>query len=129
MRWYPEWMEQLNERTGNIQKQGIEDVKAEVGRMREELEAQLGRTDAAVSAFKVSAKELDTGLEMFNQRTEITLNNADKAAQTQLQALQTFLKEENRENRDSTERIMKIYADLSEQDTRLLSALEPKGGK
>ena len=82
-----------------------------------------------MSAFKVSAKELEKGLEMFNQRTEITLNNADKAAQTQLQALQTFLKEENRENRDSTERIMKIYADLSEQDTRLLSALEPKGGK
>ena len=124
-----EQLEQLNERTGNIQEQGIEDVKAEVGRMREELEAQLGRTDAAVSAFKVSAKELEKGLEMFNQRTEITLNNADKAAQTQLQALQTFLKEENRENRDSTERIMKIYADLSEQDTRLLSALEPKGGK
>lgn len=124
-----EQLEQLNERAGNIQEQGIEDVKAEVGRMREELEAQLGRTDAAVSAFKASAKELEKGLEMFNQRTETTLNNADKAAQTQLQALQTFLKEENRENRDSTERIMKTYADLSEQDTRLLSALEPKGGK
>lgn len=124
-----EQLEQLNARTGNIQEQGLEEVKAEVGSMREKLEAQLDRTDAAVSAFRTSAEELGKGLELFHQKTEAALNSADKAAQTQLQALQTFLKEENRENRDSTERIMQTYAYLSEQDTRLLSALEPKGGK
>ena len=124
-----ELLEKLADLAEKLAGPGMEEMKEAVSSLREELSAQLGRMDAAADVFKTSTKELDDGLKEFNRKSETTLNNAEKAAQAQLQALQKFLEEENEKNRSSSEHIMQTYASLAEQDTKLLSSLGLEGNK
>ena len=122
-------MEELEKLLEDVVGTGLKEMETQVDGLRRDQVEQLRQTAAAVETFRAAASALGDDLESFHAKTETTLDDANKAAQAQLQALQTFLKKENESNRSSTEHIMQTYAALTEQDLRLLSSLGIKDGK
>ena len=122
-------MEELEKLLEDVVGTGLKEMETQVDGLRRDQVEQLRQTAAAVETFRAAASALGDDLESFHAKPETTLDDANKAAQAQLQALQTFLKKENESNRSSTEHIMQTYAALTEQDLRLLSSLGIKDGK
>lgn len=113
----------------DVAKAGLEDVQKEVGNLNTDITSQFQKLSDAMETFRETSEALSIKLENFHKNAEATLGGANAAAQKQLDELEAFLKEENEKNQSSTERIMKIYASLTEQDAKLLQSLGIKGSK
>ena len=129
---FDELGEKIEEQAGDVKaaaETGLENARGEIISLRGDLNDLKKAADNTMNAFKTSSDELGQKLEMFPAKAEESMKRVTDEVQDQLKGLEECLKKENAENRASTERIMEMYASVTEQDAKVLSSLGIKGAK